>query len=209
MQSLYHYMDCPSCFKVRLYLAERSIPYQRITVKRDVPMPELAGLNPLRRLPVWMTEDDKPIFGSNTIIDYLESTHEQERLVPDDPVGRARCWMADELAVEGLLAPLLVLDREMAGKEPDRWDMKIYRQQSAKITRMLGVFEQLLGGRQWLVGDRMTVADLSVVLPLTILERFGLDLAAFAGLSDLRERIVARPSLAEARQDTSSSATGS
>ncbi len=206
MATLYHFMDCPHCFKVRVYLAERGIEWHSAAISRGHMPPEMPALNPLRRLPVWVTEDNRPVFGANTIIDFLEHSEPGPRLVPEAPLRRARCWMADEMAVDGLLEPLIALDRDMQGAEPDAWNMKLYQKQTARIRRILIVFEQLLGDRQWLIGEEMTLADLSIALPLTILERFGLDLAALPGLQNLAERLADLPSVAEARKPPASQA---
>lgn len=200
MPTLYHYMDCPYCFRVRLYLAERDMPYEGMKVERGVPPPELPSLNPLRRLPVWVTDEAKPIFGSNTIIAFLEHSDPDGGLLPSEPLARARCWMADELARDGLLEPMLTLDREIAGKEPDRWNMDIYRKKTARIRRTLGVFEALLGGRKWLVGNEISVADLSIALPLSIIERFGIELSDFPGIKALALRLEAMDSMRVARE---------
>lgn len=206
MATLYHFMDCPHCFKLRVYLAERNIEYHSAIVGRGQLPPELPSLNPLRRLPVWVTAEHKPVFGANTIIDFLEQTTTGHGLLPEDPLARARCWMADEMAIDGLLAPLIALDREMQGKEADAWNLKSYRRETNKIKRILDVFEQLLGDRRWLVGHEMTLADISLALPLTILERFGLDLAALPRLENLAARLADLPSVAVARKQPSSQA---
>lgn len=200
MATLYHYMDCPYCFRVRLYAAERDLPFESVVVERGAPPPELPSLNPLRRLPVWITDENRPIFGSNTILDYLEHSDPEDGLLPQDPLARARCWMADELARDGLLEPLIALDRDHAGKEPDAWDMKLYRRKTARVNQTLHVFEALLGGREWLVGDSLTIADLSIALPLSIVERFGIDLSEVPGVAALGERLAARDTMRIARQ---------
>lgn len=205
MPTLYHFMDCPYCFKLRVYLAERDIAWHSAVVARGQMPPELPSLNPLRRLPVWVTDEHKPIFGTNTIISYLEEVHPDRRLLPEDPLRRARCWMADELVIEGVLEPLIKLDRDMGGREPSEWSLSTYKRQTARVEKMLAIFEQLLGGRAWLVGDSMTVADISLALPLTILERFGLDLAALPALGDLGRRLAELPSVVQARKKPDSS----
>jgi len=199
MPTLYHYMDCPYCFKVRAYLIERELDYDNALIERGSPPPELSALNPLRRLPVWVTADNKPVFGSNTIIDFLEQI-EPDGLLPEDPIARARCWMADELARDGLLEPLIAIDRSMTGREPGDWDLVVYRKKVRRVQRTLDVFEALLGGREWLVGEELSVADLAIALPLTILERYGLDLDERPGLKALRERLNTRYSIVEARK---------
>jgi glutathione S-transferase len=199
MPILYHYMDCPYCFRVRLYAAERGVSYESVVVERGSPPPELPSLNPLRRLPVWITDDNKPIFGSNTIIDYLEAADPDEPLIPADPIARARCWMADELARDGLLEPLIALDRDQSGKEPEAWDMVLYRRKNARVRATLQVFEALLGGREWLVGDELTIADLSIALPLSIIERFGIELEDTPAVAGLAKRLSERDSMRLAR----------
>ncbi len=199
MATLYHYMDCPYCFKVRAYLNERGIPYDHAVIQRGAPPPELSALNPLRRLPVWVTDEGKPVFGSNTIIDFLEVV-EPDGLLPEDPLRRARCWMADELARDGLLEPLIAVDRSMAGREPGDWDMVVYRKKTRRVRRTLEVLAALLGGREWLVGDDLTVADLAVALPLTIVERYGVSLDDLPELKALRDRLDTRMSIVDARK---------
>lgn len=199
MAALYHYMDCPYCFRVRLYAAERHINFQSMVVERGAPPPELPSLNPLRRLPVWITDENKPIFGSNTIIDYLERVEPDEGLLPAEPLARARCWMADELARDGLLEPLIAIDRDQAGKDTEQWNMQLYRKKIARVRATLQVFEALLGGRHWLIGDELTIADLSIALPLSILERFGVDLELTPGVKSLGERLSKRDSMRVAR----------
>lgn len=202
MATLYHYLDCPYCFRVRAYLAERDLTYTSLTVDRGAPPPELLALNPLGRLPIWVTDEGRPIFGSQTIVHFLEATHGQA-LLPTDPLQRARCAMAEELCTDGLLQPLIRLDREMAGREPGTWDLQVWQAETSRVNRTLQVFESLLGGRPWLVGQSLTTADLALVQPLTILERYGLDLQRQPGLADLAERLSRRPSIVAARRTTS------
>lgn len=205
MPTLYHYLDCPYCFRVRAYLAERDLPYASNAVDRGAPPPELLALNPLGRLPIWVNEQGRPIFGSATIIAYIEATA-GPALLPADPLQRARCAMAEEMCNDGLLAPLIRLDREMVGREPGDWNMEVWRTETQRARRTLHVFESLLGGRQWLVGDALSTADLALVQPLTILERYGLDLQGLPGLADLAERLARRPAVLAARRSPAQAA---
>lgn len=199
MPVLYHYHDCPYCFKVRLYLHERGIEFGSALCTRGAPPPELPALAPLGQLPVWVTDEGKPIFGSRTIVDYLERTDPGE-LFPEDPIGRARCWMADDLADEGLLQPLIEVDRMTRGKEPGDWDLPRWKSLMGRARRTLDVLESLLGGREWLIGGALSYADIAVALPISVVERYGLDLSGHPGLRSLSERIERRPATQEARR---------
>lgn len=200
MPTLYHYHDCPFCFRVRAFLAEREVPYASNLVERGHPPPELYSLTPLGKLPVWVTDKGRPIFGSRTIIRFVDQLAQGPQLIPHDPLAQARVSMAEDLVDEALLPPMLRLDREIAGKQATDWNLEVYRTEAAKIKQMLSVFEQLLGGREWLVGEAISPADFAVALPLTIVERFGLDLAPYPGLTGLAERLNKRTSILAARK---------
>lgn len=200
MATLYHYLDCPYCFRVRAFLAEREVRYTSAVIDRGNPPPELVSLNPLGRLPIWTTDEGRPVFGSTTIVQFVDATAEGEPLLPTDPLPRARVLMAEEMVTEGLLQPLIRLDRDIGGKPATEWDMTVYRTETARIRRTLQIFEQILNGRQWLVGDRLTPADLALAQPLTILERFGMDLQGLPGLTDLAARLEKRSSVLAARK---------
>lgn len=203
MPTLYHYHDCPYCFRVRAACAERGIAFTSDECDRDAPPPELASLNPLQRLPIWVTDKGKPVFGSTTIALYLDATETVgARLFPEDPLQRARCLMAEEIATQGLLEPLLRLDGNVGGRASADWDVDRWRRDTLRIRQVLSVCEQLLGGRLWLVGDALSYADLCLAQPLTILERFGLDLHGLPGLQDLAERLSKRPSILSARKSS-------
>jgi glutathione S-transferase len=207
MPTLYHYFDCPYCFRVRAFLAEREVDFASHLVDRGSPPPELLSLNPLGKLPIWVTDKGRPIFGSRTIIRFVDALAAGTPLIPADPLQAARVAMAEDLIDEALLPALIRLDREVGGKPSDQWDLKIYRTETAKVQGLLEIFEQLLGGRQWLVGDALSPADLALAQPLTILERFGLDLAAMPGLADLAERLAKRTSILSARRPPGSTAS--
>ncbi len=204
MPTLYHFQDCPYCFKVRLYAHERGIEFASATCQRGALPPELPSLNPLMRLPVWVNDEGKPVFGSVAIVDYLEATVEAGRLLPSEPLARARCWMADEIADVGLLQPLLEVDRLTRGKEPGEWDLKRWKALMARARQALDVLEALLGGRDWLIGGALSYADLAVALPISVVERYGLDLAGHPGLKSLSERLERRSSTLAARKEPQS-----
>ena len=207
MPTLYHFHDCPYCYKVRLYAHERNIAFTSALCQRDALPPELPSLTPLMTLPVWVLDNGKPIFGSNTIVQYLEATEGGDALFPADPMQRARCLMADEIADAGLLQPLLEVDRMTRGKEPGDWDLPRWRTLMAKARRGLDVLEAILGGRDWLLGDKLSYADIAIALPISVVERYGLDLSQHPGLKSLSERIERRPSSLAARKTAAPAAT--
>ena len=181
-------------------MAERQVDYASNLCDRDAPPPELFALSPLGKLPVWVTDKGRPIFGSRTIARFVDALAVGPALFPTDPLQNARVAMAEDLVDEALLPALIRLDREIGGKPSEQWNVKAYREETTIVRQMLALFEQLLGGRQWLVGDSLTAADLALAQPLTILERYGLDLSGQPALADLAERLAKRTSVLAARQ---------
>ncbi len=200
MATLFHYHDCPYCFRTRAFLIEREVPYASNLCDRNAPPPELVALNPLGKLPIWVTDKGRPIFGSRTIVRFIDSLAPGQAMLPSDPMQLARVAMAEDLVDEALLPALVRLDRDTTGKPVEAWDMRAYRSDCAIVNKMLSIFEQLLGGRPWLVGEALSPADLALAQPLTIVERFGLDLVPFAGLADLADRLSKRTSVLSARK---------
>ncbi len=198
MPSLYHFQDCPFCLRVRIYLAERALPYTSVRCDRAALPPELPALHPLGRLPVWLDDAGRPIFGALTIIGYLAATVPGDTLWPTTPLAQARLQMAEELVTTGLLQPMMRLS-ELQAPPPELWDIAAQKREMAVVRRTLAAFADILGERPWLLGDRLTVADLLLAQPLTILERFGLDLTSAPGLQDLAQRLAQRPSVVAAR----------
>ncbi len=200
MATLYHYLDCPYCFRVRAFLGERDVKWTSALCDRDAPPPELMSLNPLGRLPIWVTDAGKPVFGSSTIVQFVDATESGTPLLPTDPLARARVLMAEEVATEGLLLPMIKLDREIVGRQSGDWNIEVYRIETQRVRKTLQILAAFLGNRQWMVGDSLTPADLALAQPLTIVERFGLDLHGLPALADLAERLSKRPAIVAARK---------
>jgi glutathione S-transferase len=183
-----------NCYKVRLLLAHLGIAYE----KREVDVvdrsnrPELlGGLNPSLRVPTIVLDDDRPIGESGAILWYFG---EGTRFVPEDRYERAQVlqWMFFEqydhepaIAVARFLIGYAQLPREQYEKRlPLLW------QNGAKA---LAAMEAHLDGREWLVGDGPTLADIALYPYTQVAEEGEFDLEPYANVRAWLDRVAAVP----------------
>ena len=151
-----------NCYKVRLLFAHLGIEYERRTVDvvdRSDPREFLDGLNPARRVPTLVLDDGRALAESNAILWYFG---EGSRFVPDDPYSRAQVlqWQFwEQYEHEPAIAVARFL-KTYSGRQ-DIWEKRRARL-TAEGESALAKMEAYLDGRDWFVGDGMTLADITL-----------------------------------------------
>src|SRR6476620_11117538 len=152
-----------NCFKVRLLLAHLGIPFERRTV--DVTdrsnRPEiLGGLNPALRVPTLVLDDGRALAESGAILWYFG---EGTRFVPADPYERAQVlqWMFFEQYDHEPAIAVVRFCVAYSGRPAEQVAQRVEALQPAGY-RALDAMERHLAGRAFLVGDRMTLADIAL-----------------------------------------------
>jgi glutathione S-transferase len=182
-----------NCYKVRLLLAHLGMPYERRTV--DVvdrsKRPELlAGLNPALRVPTLVLDDGRPLAESGAILWYFG---EGTRFVPADAYERAQVlqWMFFE---QYELEPSIAVLRFWLAYS-GRPEQIARRREELTNTgeRVLRTLEEHLEGRQFLVGDSPTVADVAVYGYTHVAGEAELDLGAYQAVESWLARVAALP----------------
>ena len=145
-----------NCYKARLLLSLLDLPYERVEVDifaGDTLTDEYAALNPVRETPVLELDDGTTIAQSNAILAYL--AHGTSYL-PGDRLGQAQVhqWLAfeQERVMGGIGGPRF---RRLTGRPEIPGRLETGRE-------ALAVLDAHLDGRDWLVGDGSTIADVSV-----------------------------------------------
>jgi glutathione S-transferase len=98
MLTLYNAAHSTCSQKVRICLAEKSLPFEDIRLdlgrKKEHLTPEYLKINPNGVVPT-LVDDGNIILDSSVICEYLDERYPAVRLTPDDPVERARmrAWM--------------------------------------------------------------------------------------------------------------------
>ncbi|CAN8009518.1 unnamed protein product, partial [Ixodes pacificus] len=101
----YHLSSC--AWRVRIVLALKNVDYEYMTVKLMTPAggdqyrEEFKKHNPMSQVPV-LEVDGKNISQSVAIMEYLEETYPQPRLLPADPYLRAKTREITEILVSGV-----------------------------------------------------------------------------------------------------------
>jgi GST-like protein len=126
--------------------------------------PEFLSLSPNNKIPVILDPDGpggKPLvlFESAAILLYLADKTGQ--LVPQDAAARYETlqWLIFQVAGMAPIFGQVGFFHKFAGKDFE--DKRPRDRYVTESKRLLGVLEQRLAGRQWIMGDTYTIADIS------------------------------------------------
>jgi glutathione S-transferase len=183
-----------NCYKVRLLLAHLGIPYERRAmdvIDRSNRREVLGDLNPSLRVPTVVLDDGRPLGESNAILWFFG---EGTRFVPEDTYERAQMfqWMFYE---QYELEPALAVVRfwvAYSGR-PDGLSGKRREELTKSGHHVLATLERHLDGLRFLVGDRLTLADLSLYAYTHVAHEGGFDLGPYPAVRAWLERIAAEP----------------
>lgn len=176
--------------------AELGLDYEHVPLGSDDPALKTPGnlrCNPAGAVPV--VEDDGFALAESMAINlYLAKKHGTPSLYPPTPEGEADAWRWS-LWAQGHLEPWVQRDAAMAPLQDTLGDFA-----RARANAALAVIDRALSGRQWLVGDRFTVADLNVAGVLSPSRAACLDFAPFPNAGDWLARCYARPAAVATRR---------
>ena len=164
----------PFVRKVRVYLDERGIKFESKHVPPGSDDPEFRKISPLGKIPAYQ-DDQVVISDSSVIVAYLERRH-GAALYPEDAVELAQALWLEEYAdsaqfdvfIAGIFFPQIVMP-VTSGTEPDMAAIQ------ANVERLPEIFDYLetqVNG-EFLVGNSLTIADISVVSSFINLEYCG------------------------------------
>jgi glutathione S-transferase len=182
-----------NCYKVRLLLAHLGVPYERHTVDvvdRSDRAALLGGLNPALRVPTLVLDDGRPLAESNAILWYLG---EGSRFVPDESYARAQVlqWMFFEQYEHEPSIAVVRFWLAYSG-HPEAFADRLEERRAAGY-RALDVLERGLDGRTNLVGESLTLADLSLYAYTHVAHEGGFDLDGYGAIRAWLDRVAAEP----------------
>jgi glutathione S-transferase len=191
---LYNSTVSGNCYKVRLLLAHLGIDYELLEV--DVVdrsnRPELLGeLNPALRVPTLVLDDGRPLGESGAILWYFG---EGTPFVPEDRYERAQVlqWMFfEQYDHEPAIAVVRFL-LAYSGRPREQVAQRVEALQPAGY-RALDAMERHLAGRAFLVGDRMTLADIALYAYTHVADEGEFDLTSYPAIRTWLERVAAEP----------------
>lgn len=156
----------PNGVKVSIALEELGLPYEahRVDIMAgDQFTPEFISVNPNSKIPAIIDPDGpggKPItlFESGAILTYL--AEKTGKLLPTDPAGRYEClqWVFFQVGGVGPMFGQFGFFSRYGGKEIE--DPRPRERYQKETQRLLGVLDKRLDGREWIMGDTYTIADI-------------------------------------------------
>jgi GST-like protein len=162
-------LPTPNGVKVSIMLEEIGLPYEPHTIdigKNETFTPEYLSLNPNGKIPA-MIDPDGPggaplgLFESGAILQYL--AEKTGMLLPADAARRYQTiqWVHFQMSAIGPMFGQVGFFHKFAGREiADKRPLERY---VAESKRLLGVLERQLDGRQWIMGEEYTIADISML----------------------------------------------
>ncbi|WP_369060140.1 glutathione binding-like protein [Caulobacter sp. 73W] len=196
----------PNGVKVSIALEELGLAYEPHVVnigQNETWGPEFLSLNPNGKIPAIIDPDGpggKPLalFEFGAILVYL--AEKTGKLIPADPAGRYETmqWVFFQMAAIGPMFGQVGFFHKFAGREYE--DKRPLQRYVAESKRLLGVLDARLDGRDWIMGDQYTIADISMLGWVRNLIGFYeagelVEFASFKNVAAWLERGLARPAV--------------
>ena len=161
-------LPTPNGIKISAALEEMALPYEAHLVdfgKQDQMTPEFISLSPSNKIPAIIDPNGpngKPIgiFESGAILLYL--AEKTGKLLPKDPHEKLEVlqWLMFQMGGVGPMFGQFGFFHKFAGAEYE--DKRPRDRYLAEVRRLMGVLETRLKGREFIVGEAYSIADLAL-----------------------------------------------
>jgi glutathione S-transferase len=179
-RTLHHFPLDPFSRQVRLALGEKRLPFREV-IERYWERPEsLNALNPSGLTPVLVeTRGTSQLVACETraVLEHLEEQYPEPPLLGADPAERAEArrlvqWFDRKFdyEVNGLLLHEKMEKRLLGLGSPDPGAL---RQGREALRVHLAYLDELLQSRDWLAGERLSLADIAAAGHLSVIDYMG------------------------------------
>ena len=152
-------------YKPVIFLEEAGVPYDVTAVdfgRQEQKSTAFININPNGRIPaiVDSSKDDFAVFESGAILWYLAEKY--RCFLPSDAMERSECmqWLMFQMGGVGPMMGQAMFFQRIAAPNGQENPFAIQRYVT-ESRRLLEVLNTRLVGRDWLVGDHMTIADIA------------------------------------------------
>lgn len=204
MSLIFHYAPMSTAVMSHWALEELGVPYEK--VKHDFRSGELKqadflAINPNACVPV-LVHDGTPIFESAAIAMYLgEMFGVAKGLYPEPGPrrGEAMKWIVwANVSLGGAVGRNQHASSERLPKE--QHNAAAAAAAAAEVEKYFGILETALGDKQYLLGDKFSLADVHVASCVTYATFCGFDTKKWPTLEAWRARATNRPAFAASMQ---------
>lgn len=189
MYKVYGDIQSGNCYKIKLLLSFLEIEHEWLHVdilKGETHSDEFKKMNPNTRIPVLVLNDGRTLTESNAILNFLADGSE---LLPVDRLLRAQVlqWQFfEQYSHEPYIATARYINKYLGLPDERRAEYEAKQEGGHKA---LSVMEQRLEKADFLVGDALTIADISLYAYTHVAHEGGFDLGSYAAIRKWIERI--------------------
>ena len=190
----------PFARKVLIFAAEKGIPLEHSPLSPHADDPQFRAASPTGKIPA-LQDGDYRLADSSAIVHYLEAKHPATPLIPLEPKARGTVIWFEEYAdtvmqpVGSVIFVNRVILPKMRKVSGDLDKANEFAEQH--VPPQLAYLESVVPTEGFLVGDSLTLGDITVTSMLINLEHSGIsiDAAKYPKLAKYYARICARPSV--------------
>ncbi|HAS6278275.1 TPA: glutathione S-transferase [Vibrio vulnificus] len=194
-----HHLNKSRSKRIIWLLEELGVDYQVVAYQRDsvtfLAPPELKAVHPLGKSPV-IEADGKVIAESGAITEYLIAKHAPLRLAPEPESAEYveyLQWL--HFAESSGILPLLL--KVFLAKDGAQTQF-LAQYADAEINKVVGYLDQSLQGKNYLVGETLSGADIMNSFIVEIVQQFGL-LEQYPNLARYSDTLASHPSFVKAQ----------
>ncbi len=183
---LYGTSISPFVRKVMFFAGEKGVSLDHVPIRFHDPMPEFKAASPFGKIPA-LTDEDFHLSDSSAICHYLERKFPEHALLPSDPREYAKAIWYDKYS-DTIMVPALAkvffnlfVKPKVFKQEPD---MAVVEKALAdEIPPIYDFLDKTIHG-PFLVGDKLSLADIAVACPFVNIAMAGhpLDAARYPRL---------------------------
>lgn len=157
---------------------EMGLAYKHVPVDHkagDTSQPEYLAINPNGKIPA-LVDGEIKLFESMAINFYLATKYGKD-LLPRDETGQAYALQWSFWGMSEIEPKLIALLIELIRKTPAERSQGVIDAARADLNRMFAVLEDHLKGRDYLLEERFTIADLNLAAIIALYQFVGTELA--------------------------------
>jgi len=206
--TLYSHASGPNSWKVAIVLEELGVPYENKFMSFPAMKQEpYTSINPNGRVP--SIEDPNTgikLFESGAILQYIietyDTTHKLSHASSPEKY-HSYSWLHFQTSGQG---PYFGQKAWFSHFHPEKNITSAIDRYANEIRRVLSVVDKHLEGKEWLVGDKCTYADLAWLpwgnnVPVLMIDQEGFSIDEYPNYKAWMERMVTRPKVAKVLQD--------